>query len=166
MSDFIIPLSIQDEQTLYSSFDPSGLSLSSEITDYLSDYIEERRLGERVCLEVTTDSTFDTERFRKAYLLFMQKQQRRNRREIVSCNLNAVRLLLIGIIFIVIGIVFAPKMKEIIAAIISTIGSFSVWEASAHWIEALPELRKKERVLNLLSEAEMRVKKGEENDKT
>ena len=54
----------------------------------------------------------------------------------------------------------------IIAAIISTIGSFSVWEASAKWIETLPELKKKERILNLLSEAEMRVKKGEENDKT
>ena len=69
--------------------------------------------------------------------------------------------MIIGAIFIVIGIAFAPKMNEVAAAIISTIGSFSVWEASAQWIEALPALRKKDRILGMLSGAEFRVIRGE-----
>lgn len=162
MSEFIIPLKTENEQDLYSTLDPSGLSLSVEVTDYLGDYVEERRPGERVCIEVTTASSFDPERFRKSYLLFVQKLPRRNRKEIIKCNLSAVRLLLIGILFIVVGLVFAPKMKEIIAAIISTIGSFSVWEASAQWIEALPALRRKEKVLNILEKAEFRTIGGNE----
>ncbi len=161
MSEFIIPIKEDNEDDLFASFDPSGLSLSGEVTEYREDYMEDRRPGERVCIEVATDKPFDTERFRKAYLLFIQKLQRRNRRDIIKCNISAIRLLIIGVVFIVIGIAFASKMNEVVAAIISTIGSFSVWEASAQWIETLPALRKKDRILGMLSGAELRVVRGE-----
>lgn len=62
-----------------------------------------------------------------------------------------VRLLLIGVLFIIIGILSGNHMPAIASAIISTIGSFAVWEASAIWIETLPVLRKRERVLNMLA---------------
>ncbi len=122
----MIPFMVRDEQELYDVFDPSGLSLSGNVTAYLSDYMEDRRPGEHVCLEVTAEYAFDAERFRKAYLLYIQKLQARSRREIGRCNLCAVRLLLIGVVFIVIGIALASRMNEVAAAIISTIGSFAV----------------------------------------
>ena len=161
MSEFVIPIKAENENDLYATFDPSGLSLSGDVTDYLSDYMTARRPGERVCIEVTAAGPFDPERFREAYLLFVQKLQHRSRREIVKCNVSAIRLLLIGVVFIVIGIIFSAKMGEVIAAIISTIGSFAVWEASAQWIETLPALRKRDRILSMLSGAEMRVIRGE-----
>ena len=48
MGEFIIPIRIQEENDLYSEFDPSGMSFSSDLVAYLSDYIEDRRLGEKV----------------------------------------------------------------------------------------------------------------------
>lgn len=161
MSKFIIPIQVKDEQELYSRLDPSGLSFSSELTDYLSDCIEDRRLGEGVYIELSAAYPPDMERFKNAYLLYLKKQQERNKKEMAKSRVNALRLLLIGIAFILIGIIFSAFLNEVIAAIISTIGSFSVWEASAVWIETLPELRKRERLLQMLMKADIEYRRGE-----
>lgn len=156
MGEFIIPINVGEEKDMYTEYDPSGLSFSSNLTDYLSDYVEDRKLGERVCVEIRSDAEPDMEKIRKAFLLFIEKLSRRNRREIRRNQVNSMRLLLIGTLFIVIGIVSASRINSVAAAIISTIGSFSVWEASAVWIETLPSLKKRERLLNMFAEAEIR----------
>lgn len=163
MGEFIIPIRVQEEKDLYAGLDPSGLSLSGELTDYLADYIEDRRLGERVCYEVRASKPVDMERLRKAYLLHMEKLRRRNRHEILKSRVNAVRLFIIGIAFILIGLLFARQMNDVLSAIIATVGSFSVWEASAVLIEVLPVLRKKDRILTMLSESELKLV-GLDND--
>ena len=158
MGEFIIPIKLGEEKDLFTEFDPSGLSFSSDLTEYLSDYVEDRRLGESVCIEIQSDNEPDIERIRKAFLLFVEKLSRRNRREIIRNQANSIRLLVIGILFIVIGIISANHINSVIAAIISTIGSFSVWEASAVWIEILPSLRKKDRLLDMFADAKIRFK--------
>ena len=162
MGEFIIPINIGCEKEIYSEFDPSGLSFSSDLTAYLSDYIEDRKLGEQVCIEVRSQTEPDMERLRKAFLLFADKLSRRNKREMIKSKVSALRLLLIGIVFIVVGILTESHIGQVIAVIISTIGSFSVWEASAVWIEPLPELRKRERILIKMSDTEFRYVKGDE----
>ena len=77
---------------------------------------------------------------------------------------NSIRLLIIGILFIVIGISSSNHVNPVIAAIVSTIGSFSVWEASAEWIETLPALRKKEKVLKRIADAEIRYIGSDKNE--
>ena len=161
MGKFIIPIQVKNEQELYSRLAPSGLSFSSELTDYLSDSIEDRRLGESVSIELSAAYPPDTERFKNAYLLYLKKQQERNKKEMAKSRVNALRLLLIGIAFILIGIIFSAFLNEVIAAIISTIGSFSVWEASAVWIETLPVLRKRERLLQMLMKTDIEYLRGE-----
>lgn len=161
MSKFIIPIQVMDEQELYSRLDPSGLSFSSELTDYLSDCIEDRRLGEGVYIELSAAYSPDMERFKNAYLLYLKKQQERNKKEMAKSRVNALRLLSIGIAFILIGIIFSAFLNEVIAAIISTIGSFSVWEASAVWIETLPVRRNRERLLQMLMKADIEYRRGE-----
>ena len=91
------------------------------------------------------------ERLRKTYLLHIDKLRRRNRHEITRNKASAIRLLVIGILFILAGIFFSAGVNEVISAIIVTVGSFSVWEASAVWIETLPVLRKRDKILNMHS---------------
>lgn len=45
MREFLIPIHVREEEELYSAFDPSGLTLSSSLTDYLVDYVEDRKPG-------------------------------------------------------------------------------------------------------------------------
>ena len=55
-----------------------------------------------------------------------------------------------------IGISSSNYVNSVIAAIVSTVGSFFVWEASSEWIETLPALRKKEKVLKRIADVEIR----------
>ena len=64
--------------------------------------------------------------------------------------------------FVLIGIAFARNMGEVTAAIVSTVGSFSIWEASAVWIEEMPVIAARERILAMLREAEIVRSEGEE----
>lgn len=164
MSEFIIPIHVRDESDLYTAFDPSGLSFSSDLTEYLSDYVEDRKLGETICVEIRSDTLPDMERLMKAFLEFTEKLSRRNKREIKLSSVNAIRLLIIGILFIFIGICSSNIVNSITAAIISTIGSFSVWEASAVWIETLPALRKREKILKEVADAKIRYIESAKNE--
>ncbi len=151
-----IPVRVTDEKELYDPFDPTGLSLSSALSSYLQDALEDRRIGKSVALELYTSLDIDIERFSKAYSAFIEKLVDRNRRSRIRERLNAMRLLGIGISFILIGIFFSSCMDQVVAAIISTIGSFAVWEASAVWIQVLPRMRVKERILESMAKAEIR----------
>ncbi|WP_139187601.1 hypothetical protein [Sarcina sp. DSM 11001] len=62
-------------------------------------------------------------------------------------------MMIIGILFILVGLVSASQIREIPTVVISTIGSFSVWEASAECIEVLPSLLKKDRILRRMADA-------------
>ena len=157
----VIPVCVDDERALYDEFDPAAQRLSDAFKGYLEDYIEDRRPGEGVRLALTCSKGFDMEHFRRAYRLHINRLYRRNRRDRVRKTASALRLLGIGVAFVLIGIAFSRSMGEVVAAIVSTVGSFSIWEASAVWIEEMPVIAARERVLAMLGEAEI-VRQEEE----
>ena len=60
-------------EKLYSAFDSSGLTLSSSLTEYLEDYVEERKLGEAVCIDFRANAEINDGRFRKSYARLLRK---------------------------------------------------------------------------------------------
>ena len=58
----------------------------------------------------------------------------------------------------------AGRGGPVLAAIISTIGSFSIWEAAAIWLEDMPSLRKRERALAVYRRAEILVRERKPED--
>ena len=159
----IIPICVDDEQALYDEFDPADQRLSDAFKGYLEDFIADRNPGERVRLELLSSNGFDLERFRRAYRLHIDRLRQRNRKDRVRKTASALRLLGIGVAFVLIGFAFARSMGEVAAAIVSTIGSFSIWEASAVWIEEMPMITARERVLAVLSETKIvRIEEGAE----
>lgn len=153
MRKFIIPIYVREEEELYSAFDPSGLTLSSSLTDYLEDHVEDRKPGEAICIDLRANAEINDGRFRESYARLLRKLQDRNKRDMLKCNIRAARMMIIGILFILAGLVSAPHIREIPTVVISTIGSFSVWEASAECIEVLPSLLKKDRILKRMADA-------------
>lgn len=151
----VLPICVDDERALYDEFDPTDQRLSDAFKGYLEDFIEDRKPGEGVRLELTCSNGFDMERFRRAYRLHIDKLRQRNRRQRARKTASALRLLGIGVAFVLIGIAFARNMGEVTAAIVSTVGSFSIWEASAVWIEEMPVIAARERILAMLGEAEI-----------
>lgn len=162
---FVIPIRVTEESALYDAFDPSGKKLSEELNTYLMDVLEDRRMGESVCLELVGNRSVNIERFRCSYVQHTGELIQRSKKERLRQSANALRLLLIGIVFVVIGLIFARSMGEVTAAIVSTIGSFAIWEASAIWIEEMPLLTARDRQLAALADAEIRYCQEDGNEK-
>ncbi len=156
IKDFIIPVYIKGENELYSEFDPAGQALSSSLREYLSDCLEDRGFMENVILVLHSPELLDMNRFKNAYVAFLEKLISRNKKEMIKYKTDSFRLLIIGVVFIANGILLNGHIDQVFSVIISTIGSFSVWEASAVWIKMLPSLRKRGLLFKKLSKAEIR----------
>ena len=158
MDTLCIPIKVEDEKDLYDRFLPSALAFSSELTAYLEDYLEDRKLGEGVILELYAPQPPDMEHFRNAFHAFTEKLIRRNNKAIRLADLKAVLFLLLGMAFVSIGLALAGRVDSIGAEIISAIGSFAMWGAAASFIETLPTLRVEKKRLEIFSKAEIRYK--------
>ena len=112
MREFLIPIHIREEEELYSAFDPSGLTLSSSLTDYLVDYVEDRKPGETVRIDLIANAEINDGYFRESYDRLLRKLQDRNKRDMLKCNIRAARMMIIGILFILVGLVSASQIRE------------------------------------------------------
>ena len=153
MNTFCIPIKVENEEDLYDRFLPSGLSFSGELMAYLEDYLEDRRPGEGVCLELYAANEPDMNHFRNAYQTFLEKIIQRNNRAIHLADLKAVLSLVMGTAFISIGLALAGSVDQIVSEIIYSIGSFGMWAAIAAFIETIPTLRARKKRLELFSRA-------------
>ena len=159
MNKFCIPIRVEDEENLYDRFYPSGLSFSGELVAYLEDYLVDRKVGEDISIELQSEKSLDMDRFRSTYQAYVEKLIRRNQREIRRSDLRAIAALLLGAVFVIIGYTSAGRVDTVTAEIISAVGSFSMWAAIAVFIETLPTLRYKARILKLFEAAEIRCRK-------
>ena len=159
MNTFCIPIRVDDEADLYDRFLPSGLSFSGELVDYLEDYLQDRKVGEKVCIELHAAAEPDMEHFRNTYNAHIEKLIRRNKRETRKVDLQAVMFLAMGILFVAIGFVFADKIDRIATEIFAAGGSFALWGAIAAFLETLPTLRYKTKLLERVAlKADIRFK--------
>lgn len=159
MSEFCIPIRVEDEEALYDRFYPSGLSFSGELVAYLEDYLVDRKVGEDISIELQSAKSLDMDRFRSTYRTYVEKLIRRNKREIRRSDRRAIAALLLGAVFVLIGYALADRVDTVTAEIISAVGSFSMWAAIALFIETLPTLRYKARILKLFEAAKIRCRK-------
>ncbi len=158
MNTFCIPIKVGDEANLYDRFLPSGLSFSGELVNYLADYIEDRKPGEHICIELHASREPDMEHFRSTYSAFIQKLARRNWIETRKVDLQAVMFLLMGVAFVSAGIALAGRVDRIVAEILAAGGSFALWGALAAFLQTLPTLRYRKKLLQVFQEAEIRWK--------
>ncbi|SDB50072.1 hypothetical protein [Butyrivibrio sp. INlla16] len=148
---FEIEVKVEQESDLYNHFDSRELMPSDDLIAYISNRLEERPLGEKIALSFT-GAEIDKEKFKRAMDDFRKIQTRKLVKERQRALANSIRLLITGIIFVIAGITLAGVMNEVVAAVVSTIGSFSIWEAANKWLQVLPALRMKSHVYEVLSD--------------
>ena len=158
---FEIKIRIDREEDLYCGFDETGLTLSDDVLSYIIRALEGRSKGERLRLRFISALDLDESRLERAIGQYMEYVTRTVKRQKRSSWLNSLRLLAIGVVFIVLGLAFENRMGAVVAAIVSTIGSFSVWEAANVWIQKFPAIRANERAVSFLKQSELVI---EDND--
>ena len=152
---FEVRVKIDREEELYCSFDESGLTLSDDVLAYIIKALEGRRAGDQLRLCFVSTADLEEERLEQAIKRYMQSIESSVMRLKRSSWLNSLRLLAIGVVFIILGLAFSGRMGAVAAAIVSTIGSFSVWEAANVWIQEFPAIRAKERAVAFLKRSEL-----------
>ena len=67
--------------------------------------------------------------------------------------MTQICLFVIGIILIALSIFLQEKVSPVHFAIISTLGTFSIWEGASIWIIRSPALRRQRKIFKRLEEA-------------
>ena len=150
-----IRVKIDREEDLYCGFDESGLTLSNDVLAYITKALEGLDRGEKLRLCFVSALDLDEERLETAIARYMASVEQGVKRRKHSSWLNSLRLLFIGVVFVVLGLALQGKMGAVAAAIVSTIGSFSVWEAANVWIQEFPAIRAKERAVAFLQQSRL-----------
>ncbi len=127
-------VNIKDESELYNSFDKFEETLSEDLISYVNSKEEITSIKEREDIEIISTQKIDEEKFKKAFekycdeqLLIIKRKQKINRTK-------QFWMLVIGIVFIIFSLVLANKINIITLEIVSTIGSFSIWESANSWL--------------------------------
>ena len=125
---------IDDEHELYNSFDQFDETLSEDLISYINNKEEISSIKEKEIIEIISTKEIDENKFKKAFekycdeqLIVINRQQKINRTKQIG-------MLMVGIVFIIFSILLADKINIIILEIISTIGSFSIWESANSWL--------------------------------
>ena len=155
MRRFSIPIKVEDESELYDRFVPSGQAFSGELVSYLADCIEDRNLGENILIELHASEKPDMERFRNTYNAFVDKLIRRNSREIRKVDFQAVLSMAFGVLVVSAGFALEDRISRVLAEILGAGGSFALWAAIASFLETLPTLRYRKKLLQFFLKAEI-----------
>lgn len=156
---FEVKIYVENEKELYNSFDKEKTTLNSDLTSYIRECMSERKIGEKIALTITSPAKIDENKFRVAADKFIIKQKRSLNKEAKAYSLQSIMLLIVGIAFVVLGIVLGNSINIVIATIISTIGSFSIWEAANRWLIELPRIRTIKKITTFLSDIDINIVK-------
>lgn len=127
-------IKISNEDELYNSFDKYEETLSEDLISYINNKAEVAPITEKEDIEIISTNKIDEDKFKKSFekycdeqLMIVNRQQRINRTK-------QIWMLMLGIVFIILSILLTDKINIIILEIISTIGSFSIWESANSWL--------------------------------
>ena len=147
-----IYLKIRSEEDLYDPFDPTRRTLSEGLKSYITNKLIELSAFDEAVIHVTSDIDIDHEHIRIMIADIVEKERASLNSDRKKNFFNQIRLLVIGVIFVVISVILEVKAGAVWYTILSTIGAFSIWEASSIWIIENPKLRMKRRVFNRIIE--------------
>lgn len=127
-------INIDKEDELYNSFDKFEETLSEDLITYINNKAETTLITEKEKIEIISAEKLDVEKFKKAFerycneqLLLINRHQKMNRTK-------QIWLLIVGVLFIAFSISLTDKINAIVLEVISTIGSFSIWESANSWL--------------------------------
>ncbi len=127
-------IKISNEDELYNSFDQFEETLSEDLISYINNKAEVAPIKEKEDIEIVSANKIDEDKFKKSFekycneqLMLVNRQQRINRTKQIG-------MLMVGIVFIILSILLTDKINIIILEIVSTIGSFSIWESANSWL--------------------------------
>lgn len=146
-----ISLTIRDEKELYNPFDDTCKTLSSDVSDYLSEQYGKKEVGDEIVLKIKCGGQVDFERVRRAFQELIREQELHNTNQKRLNLIKQLWLFCIGVVFVAAGILLDGVLGSVPVELISIVGSFAVWEAANIWIVENPRTQIAKRMLKKLN---------------
>ena len=127
-------IKIDNENELYNSFDKFDETLSEDLISYINNKEEIASIKEKEDIEIISLVKIDENKFKNAFCKYCNEQLILINRKQKINRTKQIWLLIIGILFIIFSITLTDRINVIILEIISTIGSFSIWESANSWL--------------------------------
>lgn len=161
VNQYTIHLKIEREQDLFNPFDPEK-NLSEDVKSYILSKLANKPRHTAVRIRIDHRDPVNERDVRDAFLRWVEtsnaEMKRKERRNIVIM----LWLFLVGICIISISLILESKVSTLLFTIITTVGTFSIWEGGNIWIKAGPELRLQKLFFNhLVKSAEIEFVSGD-----
>ena len=127
-------IKINNENELYNSFDKFEETLSEDLISYINNKSEIALMKEKEDIEIISEEKIDENKFKKAFEKYCDEQLMLIKRQQKVNETKQVGMLVVGILFIIFTILLNDKINIVILEIISTMGSFSIWESANSWL--------------------------------
>ena len=151
-------INIDREDELYNTFDKFDETLSEDLITYINNKAEMTLIKEKENIEIISTEKIDEDKFKKAFEKYCNEQFFKINRHQKLNRTKEIWLLIIGILFIAFSISLADKINVIVLEIISTIGSFSIWEAANSWLLESKSIKLDKLKILKLKNSEIRFK--------
>lgn len=146
-----VKLKIQKESDLYEPLSPDK-ELSGDVISYLEQKIDERNRRERLLFHIISSEPVDEQNVRAVLSAWRLRIERSLKKQRQANWTRQLRMFVIGIVFTALGVLLELNENTVSFTVLSAIGGFAMWDAASVWISENPLLRKKERMLQQLSE--------------
>lgn len=134
MDTFKIEINIKEESDLYNSFDRYNKTLSEDLISYVSKKLELATIKDQIQIEIISDEKLDEKSIKTTFEEYCDEQLKINAKNSKMNTTKQIWLLVIGLVFISISFALSSISESLLYTVISTIGSFSIWESANGWI--------------------------------
>lgn len=136
----IITLEIEKESDLYCPYNHE-YELDESITDYLLRKAKEKGRDEGLLIRICSKEPVDEARVREAFDRWIKSVELQLKKESRANAVKQAWMFCVGIFFVGLSLILERYIEAILFTVLSTIGSFAIWEASSIWIIENPKLR-------------------------
>ena len=150
-----IQLNIENEEQLYNSFDKFNKTLSDDVYSYINNRIEFAHITDKIEIKINSNDKIDNDNFSQSYNNYIDEQIMLAEKERKFNTTKQIWLLCVGVWFIIFSLIFSEKINVIFLEIVSTIGSFSIWESANSWLIESKVIKGKKIRLKRLKGAEI-----------
>ena len=147
---FTVKLKVDNEEQLYNAYDPDKKQLSEDIKGYLISTMSKRKIGDDVEVHIISADTIDQNNINQSFQEWIEEEILGIKKEYKKNLIQQLWMFGIGVVFIALSIVIESYVNVVWFTVLSTIGSFSMWEAASVWIVQNPSLRLRKRIFEKL----------------
>ena len=129
-----VKLLIHDEEDLYNQLDPEDRTLSDEVVSYVMRKYEEMGHSDKYRLQIISEVPLDQGRVIENFMAYLEHQQTIESREYRQLTIRQIKMVIIGVLFIVLWLMADGLTDLLFVEILSIIGSFAMWEDANNFI--------------------------------